>query len=128
VVIGGCVLDGIVQHCRSEDRSVLDPEEVADDQADAEGMTGIGRLAVLAELPLVGAGSKGDGFQQSSLPCLQRGHQSAPRNGGDSRGQSRSSCSGGAWVTSWLNGCSGVGSRSRIAEPWAWRVSTQCTE
>ena len=53
VVVGRRVLDGVVERRAGRVVRVVDPEDVPDDQADAEGVGDVGRLPVLADLVAV---------------------------------------------------------------------------
>ena len=51
----------------AQDLRVVDPEQVADDQAHPEQMGRVGRQPVLAELVPVGAGGETRGFEQGTV-------------------------------------------------------------
>jgi hypothetical protein len=66
-----------VQDRGGEHPRVVDAEDVADDEADAEGVAGVGGFAILAELALVRPRREGDGVQDQAGGGVRGGHQNS---------------------------------------------------
>ena len=71
VVVGRCVLDGIVQNRRHQRLGIVDAKNVPHNQAGAKDVGGVGRLPVLPGLVAVGPRRERHGFQQVGVGGLQ---------------------------------------------------------